>query len=631
MSWKSLCRTSPWIRSLLLGIGVFAVACAIVLPTSSFAQTSARQSLGTTDINAIGTSSGLNPSTDLFTLIGRILNIFFSVLGVLLLCYLLYAGFLWMTSEGEEGVTKAKGIIKNAVIGLVIVASSFAISQFILNILADDGAGGGGTGQTASLGGRRGMGFPGSAGALGAGMIDYHVPERDARAVPRNASIMIAFKQPIDPASVIAGWTAQTSTTLRDVSGDAIRVFQTGQEQTTTLRPQDLEAYFTPDKHMLVIRPKQPIGTAVRNSDYTVRLLGGARGLRLWTEDGTGPSIFGGSDGYLSSDMGYSWRFEVSTLIDHSPPRVTTVVPSANAEYAPNIVVQIHFDKPVNPLSASGLVRDGGGFQNVEVSATPLTGTGSSRPNGAFSLSNRFQTIEFVTNVACGVNSCGRQVYCLPFSSTIGVRAKAASLSPVPPQARLIQNGSSTLFDGIVDYVGNSLDGNADGIAQGPGQDDYSWRFRTDARPNLTPPTIRAVTPLVRASNVAIDAVMQADFDSMLQTSTLSSDTIKLRTNEPEELRDTFWWTVRMDPLGALQSRIGVAHRPFSPAQQTPQGVLSPEYAPYISSDVQNVYQNCFSPGSSARCVGTPFCCDDRPSAVACTIPGPLQVVPPRP
>ncbi len=637
MLWKgslSVLWRSP--LSILRWLGAFGVG-AIVAPTSVFAQSA----LDDGSIDATAAAAGIDASTDIFAIIGNLINIFFSVLGVLLLLYILYAGYLWMTAGGEqEQVEKAKSYIKNAVIGLLIMVSSFAISRFVLNLLAGEGSGiGGGSSQVAGGPRAPGSGFPGSAGALGAGLIDYHIPERDARAVPRNASIMIAFKQPIDPASALVGWTDQTSSTARDVSADAIRVFQTGQEQGTTMRPQDFEGFVSPDKQVLILRPKALLGNPTRSSDYTVRLAAGQRGMRLWSDSGTGPSIFSGIDGRLSSEGGYSWRFEVSTVVDNTPPRVTSVVPVESGQYAPNIVVQVHFDKPLNPLSASGLVREGAGFQNIEVSATPLTGTGSSRPNGLFTLSNQFRTVEFVTNVSCGINSCGRQVYCLPFSSTIAVRVKAATLSEVPPQARVIQSGGVTLFDGIVDYTGNSLDGNANGVAQGPGQDDYSWRFRTDARPNLAPPKVSRVSPEIRASNVPLDAAVYGDFDSALQSSTISSDSVLLKTNEPEELRDTFWWSAALRPLrqdGGLaapgdrvtRSRIDVLHRPLLPVQQVPAGTISPEYAPFFTSSVQNIYQNCFNPASSDQCTGSPFCCDGQPSSQACAIPGTLRTVP---
>lgn len=53
-------------------------------------------------------------------------------LGVLFLGLALYAGFLWMTAAGNDAkVTKAKGILLMAVIGIIIVTSAFAITAFL--------------------------------------------------------------------------------------------------------------------------------------------------------------------------------------------------------------------------------------------------------------------------------------------------------------------------------------------------------------------------------------------------------------------------------------------------------------------------------------------------------------------
>ncbi len=636
MLWKGSQVTIARSRSrITLALGVFAMVFAL-WATNAHAQA---QDLGAQGVADVATAAGVNGSTDLPTIIGNILNIVFGIMGVLLLGYFLYAGYLWMTAGGnQEQVEKARNYMKNAVIGLVIALSSFAIANFIINWLGGDGAGGGTMDSGLQRGiARPGGGFPTSAGALGDGVIEYHVPERDARAVPRNASIIITFKQPIEPVSLIANYTPQTSTTARDLNTNAVRIFQTGQEQGSLLRGQDVEAYLSSDKQTLVLRPKVLLGNPSRNSDYTVTLPSGNQGLRLFTEEGNGSSIFSAGEGGLGvQTAGYSWRFEVSTVVDNVPPRVVSVVPVANDLYAPNVVVQMNFDKPLNPLSAQGLVREGEGFQNIEVSASPIEGEGASRPNGIFTLSNRFQTIEFLTNVSCGVNSCGRQVYCLPFSSNIGVRIKAATLSPIPPQARVIQGGGGTLFDGIVDYVGNSLDGNGNGTAQGPGIapefDDYSWQFRTTATPDLRAPTIEAVRPGVRASNVPVEETISAEFSHVLQMSTVTTESVRLRTNEPEELRDTFWWTVGGETMMSnerpVKTRLLVGHRSFAPAQETPDGIVSPEYAPYLKSDIQNILQNCFNPAASARCTGSPNCCDDTRSSTACTIPQELRAVP---
>lgn len=61
-----------------------------------------------------------------------IINIVLTFLGFAFLLLLTYAGILWVTARGnEEGVTKAKNLIKRAVIGLIIILSAFGIAQLI--------------------------------------------------------------------------------------------------------------------------------------------------------------------------------------------------------------------------------------------------------------------------------------------------------------------------------------------------------------------------------------------------------------------------------------------------------------------------------------------------------------------
>ncbi|MFC1613613.1 pilin [Patescibacteria group bacterium] len=69
----------------------------------------------------------------LVDLIAKIVLVFISLLGIFFIILLIYAGYLWMTAGGnEDQVEKSKGMIKHAVIGLVIVLSAFAISWWIL-------------------------------------------------------------------------------------------------------------------------------------------------------------------------------------------------------------------------------------------------------------------------------------------------------------------------------------------------------------------------------------------------------------------------------------------------------------------------------------------------------------------
>ncbi|MCK9361366.1 pilin [Patescibacteria group bacterium] len=92
---------------------------------------------GQKDANTIATKAQIGGGeTDLYVIVGRIINVVLGFLGIVLLFYFLYGGFKWMTSGGDEdGVSEAKTMIRNAVIGLVIVMASYALSDFVLRQL----------------------------------------------------------------------------------------------------------------------------------------------------------------------------------------------------------------------------------------------------------------------------------------------------------------------------------------------------------------------------------------------------------------------------------------------------------------------------------------------------------------
>jgi hypothetical protein len=75
-----------------------------------------------------------------------IINIIFYVLGFVGLFFvasLLYAGFEWMTSGGsEEKISKAKSRLKNSIIGIVIIISSYLITFNVANLLLNTAGGG---------------------------------------------------------------------------------------------------------------------------------------------------------------------------------------------------------------------------------------------------------------------------------------------------------------------------------------------------------------------------------------------------------------------------------------------------------------------------------------------------------
>lgn len=70
--------------------------------------------------------------------IGALTLLFISLLATFFVIKLIYSGFLWMTANGnEDQISKAKGILGNSVVGLLIVLSALTISWYVLNKIGD--------------------------------------------------------------------------------------------------------------------------------------------------------------------------------------------------------------------------------------------------------------------------------------------------------------------------------------------------------------------------------------------------------------------------------------------------------------------------------------------------------------
>ncbi|MFH1233327.1 MAG: hypothetical protein V1649_01590 [Patescibacteria group bacterium] len=73
-------------------------------------------------------------SGSLILTIASIIKVSLGFLGIIFLVLLIWSGFNWMTAGGEEEkVTKATDTIQRAVIGLIIILASFAITSFVIN------------------------------------------------------------------------------------------------------------------------------------------------------------------------------------------------------------------------------------------------------------------------------------------------------------------------------------------------------------------------------------------------------------------------------------------------------------------------------------------------------------------
>lgn len=80
-------------------------------------------------------TAGYNPMT-IGEVVATLISAVLGFLGVIFIILIIVAGFKWMTAGGnDENVKKAQTAIKNALIGLIIVLASYAITYTIFSRL----------------------------------------------------------------------------------------------------------------------------------------------------------------------------------------------------------------------------------------------------------------------------------------------------------------------------------------------------------------------------------------------------------------------------------------------------------------------------------------------------------------
>lgn len=73
--------------------------------------------------------------TDLNTVIGNIIMTVLSLMGVVAVAFIIYAGAIWMTAAGnEQKAEKAQSVLKRSVIGLIIILCAYTITYFVINM-----------------------------------------------------------------------------------------------------------------------------------------------------------------------------------------------------------------------------------------------------------------------------------------------------------------------------------------------------------------------------------------------------------------------------------------------------------------------------------------------------------------
>jgi len=553
---------------------IFLVAVFLLLATVFLFHVTLAAEVDTGLTYAEGT--GLSASQDIRVTIAKIIRIVIGFLGIVAVGLIMYAGWIWMTSEGsEEKIEQAKKILTNAVIGLIIILSAFAIVSFIINSLTGAISGSQPAGSSSGV-------SSGGLAALGSGVINSHYPERNQTGVPRNTKIIITFKEAMDPATLISG---------QSINQQNIKIYQTesGAADAVTF---PVGATKTEDNKTFVFSPSQYLGSPSEKIWYSVALSKNVK-------KASGASAFAGA----VAELAYDWMFEVGTYVDNTPPKIDSVVPAPASTEARNVVVQINFSEALDPTAAAGATRNG--FANIKV----MDDAAASLIAGNFYISNQYRTVEFLTDSECGINSCGQTVYCLPANKRIKVLAAAANLLvPGAPLAAYPANG-------LVDLAGNSLDGNGNGTAEGPqaqsglvpynannqthgGEgDDYYWLFNTNNTIDITPPVVDQVNPVVGGSGVDLSVIPQATFSKLLMSSSLNSSSINFKSGGA----GYNYWITKNDDFSAKKTTANINHDQFAENQ---------EYSVQLNSGIKDIYQNCYTPCSGLGVSGNPSCCN---------------------
>ncbi len=78
-----------------------------------------------------------SPEANLESSIASVITAFLSILGIIFVILIIYSGINWMTAGGQEQrVSESKQMLKQAIIGLIIVLGAYALSSFIIGALS---------------------------------------------------------------------------------------------------------------------------------------------------------------------------------------------------------------------------------------------------------------------------------------------------------------------------------------------------------------------------------------------------------------------------------------------------------------------------------------------------------------
>ncbi len=511
----------------------------ILLPVSASAQ----------EVSGIGKILFL-PSNDGRLIVIRIGQILGTLTALLAMAFLVFSAIKFnetadQISESEKW--KKKMIISGGVAGgcvLLVIILAIIFSALAGKVTEKDIGGGGGEN------GARGESLAGK-GAQTARIV-AHYPQKNEKNVPRNTAILITFAEAVNPESLLEQ--------IKKMKRSAIRIQEIGVSGAPV---HDASAEFDSTHTILRLIPDVLLGKQNKKTRYSVSIT-----VLVQKESGE-PLLV----------KPYTWEFEVSGVIDNTPPFIETALPlpqtAGKKELTPmNALIQITFNEAVDP---SIVTKDKIEVIDVKTSKKIL---------GGLILGNNYRTVTFYSKEKCGKNTCSENVSCLPKDIQIKVTAKAADI--LTSRNAQSPNRAKFPYTGIVDVCGNSFDGGGEngvqknGKSEGSKTDNYWWTFVTSAQKDLDIPQILSVHPGRDAVGVTLTTPIDILFSRFMDITSLTNWSVTIG----KDVQDIDYWTAGTHDIVKRRTILRINHDPFK---------KDTFYTPQVKSQTKDIYQNCFN------------------------------------
>lgn len=102
----------------------------------AFAKESGTGSIIKEGLNKTADESGFSKALSLPEVIGKMISVVLGAVGIVFIVIAIYAGIMYMTAAGDtDKVKKSKSMLIQAVIGIIIIVGSYALSNFVVKQL----------------------------------------------------------------------------------------------------------------------------------------------------------------------------------------------------------------------------------------------------------------------------------------------------------------------------------------------------------------------------------------------------------------------------------------------------------------------------------------------------------------